>query len=284
MSSVWPTVYEQLQAIQALISNDGQLALTGGAEFLTVRPRNRPINPALAPSIFNHDRPETRTLLFLLMCLSDHDATSPHAWTDLYQLTLLIFSWHTQATPPASWKELTDPDEFEDLALYLIRAAMLFVLGTWCAFGYGPSTFDVANDFSSQHRVKLTGDGHKDEGYFRASDIMDEHYLQLAALEADELLGTQYEEAALWSLFIITSTATAELWQARSLNIIRGLLNNLEIDHFEQLEGVLRKYIYREGIHRRNCAALYETVTRGVPAGKDIGLRTLEVSFADLFL
>ena len=54
-------------------------------------------------------------------------------------------------------------------------------------------------------RTYAIGTATRDDGYFRASDAMDVHYTEMLSLETENLLGTQYEEPALWSIFIITA-------------------------------------------------------------------------------
>lgn len=56
------------------------------------------------------------------------------------------------------------------------------------------------------------------------------------------------------------------------------------IDSFEDLEAILRKYAYREIIHRKNCWALWKRVVEDVVPGEEVGLRKLEITFADLVI
>jgi len=133
-------------------------------------------------------------------------------------------------------------------------------------------------------RTYAIGTATRDDGYFRASDAMDVHYTEMLSLETENLLGTQYEEPALWSIFIITATATPRLRKPRSYNIIRALLNCNRIGDFQQLEALLRRYAYREAIHRKLSFELYHAVNSQGPSHRSGGLRDLEISLAALVL
>jgi len=133
-------------------------------------------------------------------------------------------------------------------------------------------------------RTYAIGTATRDDGYFRASDAMDVHYTEMLSLETENLLGTQYEEPALWAIFIITATATPRLRKPRSYNLIRTLLTCNRIETFEQLEDVLRRYAYREAIHRKLSHELYHAVIRQGPSHSSGGLRDLEISLAALVL
>jgi hypothetical protein len=138
--------------------------------------------------------------------------------------------------------------------------------------------------FACTRRTYAIGTATRDDGYFRASDAMDVHYTEMLSLETENLLGTQYEEPALWSIFIITATATPRLRKPRSYNLIRTLLTCNRIENFGQLEDLLRRYAYREAIHRKLSLELYQAVNNRGPSHGSGGLRDLEVSIAALVL
>lgn len=57
--------------------------------------------------------------------------------------------------------------------------------------------------------------------YFSASQSANAHYELCLQLETYPLFGSQYEEAALWSLFIITATADPALWKESTFDVLR---------------------------------------------------------------
>ena len=217
-------------------------------------------------SIFDLSRRGARTLLFLLQRLATYDLFAANAWPAMHELSLLVFAWRPAERPPSTWYLLNDPKLLEDLALYHIRAGMIAVLGAW--------TYAVA-------RLKPG-----DEDYFSSADAMDEHYLQTQGIETQHLLGTEFEEAALWSVFIVTATATPSIRNRRSIDILRQLFRSSRIDirSFEQLENLLRKYAYREAVHKKVSLALYHTVTTGEPAGEDSALKCLTLRLSDFVI
>lgn len=70
-------------------------------------------------------------------------------------------------------------------------------------------------------RTYAIGIAHRDVRYFLASESADAHYQYCVGLETYPLFGTPYEEAALWSLFIITATADPRLWKGSTLDVLR---------------------------------------------------------------
>jgi hypothetical protein len=223
------------------------------------------------PDILNYDgfdlsRRETRTLLFLLQRLATYDLFAANAWPAMHELSLLVFAWRPTERPPSTWLLSTYPKHLEDLALYHIRAGMIAVLGAW--------TWAVA-------RLKPG-----DEDYFSSADAMDEHYMQTQPIETEYLVGTEFEEAALWSVFIVTATATPSIRSRRSIEILRRLFGSVRIDirSFEQLEGLLSKFAYREAVHKKASLALYHAVTTGVPASEDSALKRLTLRLSDFVI
>ncbi|EME45622.1 hypothetical protein DOTSEDRAFT_71351 [Dothistroma septosporum NZE10] len=264
MQSVPSAVHVELGFLQDLITSDGSLELAANVDEITLRSPKSTYEMSELDQ-FDHHRPSTRTLLFLLVCLSKYEIMDANAWSAIHELSLFTFAWRGARPPPWTWSNLTSDPELEELALYHIRAGMVAVLGAW---------------------TYATGNATKDDGYFRASDAMDVHYHHMTDLESDPLVGTKFESAALWAVFIITCTATPKLWQSQTFDLLRRLMASprLHIDTYAGLESVLRQYAYREVIHKKNGLALYETVMTGVLPGDDIGLRTLEISLADLML
>lgn len=144
-----------------------------------------------------------------------------------------------------------------------------------------PNGPNKAND-PRKNSAYAIGTATRDDGYFRASDAMDIHYHEMLSLETESLFGTPYEKLALWSIFIITATATPSLRKPKSYNLIRALLACCEIGTFNQLEAMLGQYVYREAVHKRLSYELYNAVNSYGPSYPSGGLRSLEISIAAL--
>jgi hypothetical protein len=153
--------------------------------------------------------------------------------------------------------------DLETLALYHIRAALVTLLGNW--------TFALAV-------------AHNDPGYFGASDATDEHYRSIQRLQTEHLCGTRFEGAALWSLFIITATATSSLWTPRSIGLLARLMRSpkLGIRTFADLEQLLCQYVYSRPLHAGLCQALFVKATQNLDPDTVIGQRFLRLKISDL--
>ena len=87
-------------------------------------------------------------------------------------------------------------------------------------------------------------------------------------------------------MFIVTATATPSIRSGRSIEILRRLFGSVRIDirSFEQLEGLLSKFAYREAVHKKASLALYHAVTTGVPASDDSALKRLTLRLSDFVI
>lgn len=95
---------------------------------------------------------------------------------------------------------------------------------------YAVSSSTVTDNNNGRHtwltfifvkRTYAIGVARSNMQYFLASESADAHYEYCALLETYPLFGTPFEEAALWSLFIITATANPRLWKRSTFNILR---------------------------------------------------------------
>lgn len=130
MKMVSHTVRTRSGALADLISSDGHLKIAEHLDQMSTRPRDESASMTPAYTMFNHERPETRFLLFLLSRLADYDFLNVNAWAALHEMCLLIIDWRPKRHPPRSWKLLDNADDLEDLALYHTRAGMVAVLGS----------------------------------------------------------------------------------------------------------------------------------------------------------
>jgi len=129
MEMVSHTVRNRSTALSQLISSDGHLNIAKHLDEMSTRPRDDSTSTTPSHTMFNHERPETRVLLFLLSRLADYDFMSAVAWAALHEMCLLIFAWRPRKEPPKAWKLLDHAEDLEDLALYHTRAGMVSVLG-----------------------------------------------------------------------------------------------------------------------------------------------------------
>ncbi|CZT15834.1 uncharacterized protein RCC_01670 [Ramularia collo-cygni] len=256
--SMTSTIQRRSSEIGASVSSDGLFTID---HHLDTMKTMTGAALTLDYSIYNLHRHDTRSLLFILSRIANLDLTN--GWPVLYEPGILIISWRMKREPPQSWAGRLSHEDLEDLALYHMRAAMVSVLIAW--------TYAI-------------GVAHRDVRYFLASESADAHYLYCTGLETYPLFGTPFEEAALWSLFIITATADPKFWKESTLDVLRRLIcsSHNYIRSFDALEKVLRKYAYREVVHQKNCLALWKAVMEDQTPGLDVGLRTLNMTLADL--
>jgi hypothetical protein len=127
MEVVSHTVRSRSEALSHLASSDGHLKVAKHLDQMSTRPRDDSTSSKY--TMFNHERPETRGLLFLLSRLANYDFLNANAWAALHEMCLLIFAWRPKKQPPKSWKLLDHAEDLEDLALYHTRAGMVAVLG-----------------------------------------------------------------------------------------------------------------------------------------------------------
>lgn len=79
MQSVPSAVHIELGFLQDLIASDGSLELTAEVDEISLRsPKGSDEQSELDK--FDHQRPSTRTLLFLLVCLSKYEIMNANAW------------------------------------------------------------------------------------------------------------------------------------------------------------------------------------------------------------
>ena len=129
MAAVAHTVHSRSRALSQLVSSDGYLKIAKHLDQMSTRPRDDSAPKAPSYTMFNHERPETRGLLFLLSRLADYDFMNANAWAALHEMCLLIIAWRPRKAPPRAWKLLDRAEDLEDLALYHTRAGMVSVLG-----------------------------------------------------------------------------------------------------------------------------------------------------------
>lgn len=259
LSSIAQAVQKRYNELSNHItSGDRSLHVAPDSDTTCTNPIARTLPNTVDYEVFDFSCKQTRTLLFLLRRLATYNLFAANAWPAMHELSLLVFAWK-----PTERLPLMESQEVECLALYHIRAGMIAVLGAW--------TYAVA-------RLKPNN-----EDYFSSADAMDEHYMEVQTIEAEQLLGTKFEEATLWSIFIVTATATPSIRTQRSLDLICRLLDStrIHVSNFEQLESLLRKYAYQEAVYRKACLALYHSVTTSVPASEDDSLRRLTLKIAD---
>lgn len=130
MEVVLNTVRSRSEELSHLVSPDGHLRVAKHLDQMSTRPRDDSASSKMPLyTMFNHERPETRGLLFLLSRLANYDFLNANAWAALHEMCLLIIAWRPKKQPPRAWKLLDHAEDLEDLALYHTRAGMVAVLG-----------------------------------------------------------------------------------------------------------------------------------------------------------
>lgn len=124
--SVTSTIQRRSCEIGSSISSDAMFTIDPQLDTMqTVAGANL----ALDYSIYNLQRRDTRSLLFILSRVANLDLT--YGWSALYEPGILTISWRMMREPPQSWAGILSSEDLEDLALYHIRAAMVSVLIAW---------------------------------------------------------------------------------------------------------------------------------------------------------
>ena len=187
--------------------------------------------------VFNMRRAETRSLLALSAQLATHDPKSKRGISRLRRIALENMAWsptHTQGYEPRP--DLEDQyDSLELNALYHIRAVQISICGV------------LLQEAMDMHGVTWS---------FDLQGGLHVHTQSCQHLRTEMLIGTKYQDIALWSRFVLCSLARAP---AQDVFLTR-VLKRLDVKSFVQLRTILERFIYSPTVLSNPCRALWDTL------------------------
>ncbi|KAK0264229.1 hypothetical protein LTS09_001707 [Friedmanniomyces endolithicus] len=180
---------------------------------------------------------ETRSLLALSAQLATHDPKSKPGISRLRRIALENMAWsptHTHGYEPRP--DLEDQyDSLELSALYHIRAVQISICGV------------LLQEAMDMHGVTWSFDLHGG---------LHVHTQSCQHLRTETLIGTKYQDIALWSRFVLCSLARAP---AQDVFLTR-VLKRLDVKSFVQLRTILERFVYPPTVLSNPCRALWDTL------------------------
>ncbi|KAK1821751.1 hypothetical protein LTR12_003800 [Friedmanniomyces endolithicus] len=187
--------------------------------------------------VFNMRRPETRSLLALSTQLATHDPKAKSGISRLRRIALENMAWsptHTHGYEPRP--DLEDQyDSLELNALYHIRAVQISICGV------------LLQEAMDMHGVTWS---------FDLQGGLHVHTQSCQHLRTEMLIGTIYQDNALWSRFVLCSLARAP---AQDVFLTR-VLKRLDVKSFVQLRTILERFVYPQPVLSNPCRALWDTL------------------------
>ncbi|KAK0868583.1 hypothetical protein LTR87_014069 [Friedmanniomyces endolithicus] len=172
-----------------------------------------------------------------VMPLATHDPKSKRGISRLRRIALENMAWsptHTQGYEPRP--DLEDQyDSLELNALYHIRAVQISICGV------------LLQEAMDMHGVTWS---------FDLQGGLHVHTQSCQHLRTEMLIGTKYQDIALWSRFVLCSLARAP---AQDVFLTR-VLKRLDVKSFVQLRTILERFIYSPTVLSNPCRALWDTL------------------------
>lgn len=173
--------------------------------------------------VLHADRPEAMSLLHLVVMINNHEPSAPNALKEIRKMSLENIAWapnHSVACDPMpAYEDAWDQTELN--ALYHIRAACVSINGI------------LIEATQQAHGVKWT---------FDLQAGLDIHATACQHLSSEELMGTRYEEVALWARFTIAAIST----ERYNSDTLRSLLMRRGIQTWDELKSLLQRHVYPE--------------------------------------
>ncbi|KAF2724719.1 hypothetical protein K431DRAFT_131585 [Polychaeton citri CBS 116435] len=194
---------------------------------------------------FDLGRPEARVLVHISTKLLNYNPTAPNSMSAMHEMGILLLMWRPQRGLPADWAAAgLDPELIEDLALYHVRAALIAVGAAW----------SLLHSMATGNKL-----------FMDVLDTIDEHFRETRPLRTEVLLGTKYEEIALWTRFTLTAKARPHFWDGRSIEILRQLIIRQDIQCWEDLDALLKRYPYVQPVYEDCSRELYQVLVANNP-------------------
>ncbi|THY11381.1 hypothetical protein D6D01_08936 [Aureobasidium pullulans] len=198
----------------------------------TVLPQGLPPGFHVIPT----ERPEALSLLGIVAKLTAFDWTAPESVETVRRLILETVSWsasHSIGTEPVeAYEELWDQTDL--LALYHIRSAMISI---------------------NAPMIRAAIQAHNIVWAFDEQTGIDIHAEACRHLRSHELMGTKYQEIAIWAKMAMIGLASPSADGDRHMS---GLMKYSGIGTWEQMEALLRRHVSKEELTWKKYRSLFD--------------------------
>jgi hypothetical protein len=200
----------------------------------TVLPENLPPGFHIVPI----DRPEALSLLSTVTNCATLDYAADNSIADIRKFAMEIMSWNAShsvsATPDVDYEDRWDRLQIN--ACYHIRSAMISA--------NAPVMEACLNAHNASWELDIQG----------AIDI---HADACRHLKTHELMGTEYHDVAIWAQMTLNSHATPT--QSGDEHM-RALMKHSGIVSWEQMESLLKRFVYREEVSGGKYRKLFDAL------------------------
>ncbi|KAH0220847.1 hypothetical protein KCU86_g1521, partial [Aureobasidium melanogenum] len=205
-------------------------SLTNG----TVVPSGLPLGFHVIPT----ERPEALSLLSTISNCARFDYTLPRSVEDFRKLVIEIMSWSASHSVSAVPDELYEEqwDRLQLNACYHIRSAMI-----------------CANEPLMWACIKAQGL----TWIFDTQAGLDIHVQSCQHLKTHELMGTRYQDLAIWAKMTLNSHASPT---KSGDEHISALLKHTDIRTWEQMEALLKRFMYRQELSGAKYRRLFDAL------------------------
>lgn len=184
------------------------------------------------------ERPEALSLLSTISNCARFDYTLPRSVEDFRKLVIDLMSWTASHSVSAAPDELYEEqwDKLQLNACYHIRSAMI-----------------CANEPLMWACIKaqnLTW-------IFDTQAGLDIHVESCQSLKTHELMGTQYQDLAIWAKMTLNSHATPT---QTGNDQISALIQHTDIRTWDQMEALLKRFMYREELSGAKYRRLFDAL------------------------
>jgi hypothetical protein len=222
------------EATQERYAAEMAFSLGRSLTYGTVLPEDLPQGFHVVPT----DRPEALSLLSTVTRCATFDYTAENSIADFRKLVIEIMSWNAShsvsATPDENYEDQWDKLHMN--ACYHIRSAMISA--------NAPVMWACIN-------------AHKASWELDVQQGINIHAEACRHLKTHELLGTKYHDAAIWAKMTMNSHATPT--QSGDEHM-RALMKHSGIENWEQMESLLKRFVYREELSARKYKRLFDAL------------------------
>jgi hypothetical protein len=208
-------------------------------ERALIESESRTSHPAGLPPGFQvmpTGRPESMSLLGLVAKITNTDPAAPASVTPLRRYGLETLAWsasHSIGVEPSESYE-DGWDQHELTALYHIRSAQISLNGII---------------------IRACLEAHNLPWGFDMQAGLDIHAEACQHLRSQELMGTRYQEIALWSKFVMIAVASPS---PSNNAILSTLLKQTEIRSWCEMQSLLVRHEYPEALLGHKCRRLFK--------------------------
>ncbi|KAI4725573.1 hypothetical protein E4T49_06710 [Aureobasidium sp. EXF-10728] len=224
------------EATQERYIAETALSLGRSLAYGTVLPEDLPPGFHVVPT----DRPEALSLLSTVSKCATFDYTAPNSIADFRKLVIEIMSWSASHSVSAAPDETYEGqwDKLHLLACYHIRSAMISA--------NAPVMWACIN-------------AHNGTWAFDVQQGIDIHAEACKHLKTHELMGTKYQDVAIWAKMTLNSHATPT--QSGDEHI-STLMKESGVRTWDQMESLLRRFMYREELAGAKYRRLFNALAQ----------------------